>query len=63
MFLSHTSELRDHPKDGSYVAHAEQAVRRAGHLSVDMAEFAATDQPPARVCGERVRACDVYVGI
>jgi hypothetical protein len=63
VFLSHTSELRDHPKDGSYVSHAEQAVRRAGHLSVDMAEFAATDQPPARVCGERVRACDVYVGI
>lgn len=63
VFLSHTSELREYPKDGSYVAQAEQAVRRAGHLSVDMAEFAATDQPPARLCDERVRSCHVYVGI
>lgn len=45
------------------MAQAEQAVRMAGHLSVDMAEFAATDQPPARLCDERVRSCHVYVGI
>jgi hypothetical protein len=63
VFLSHTYELRQHPKDGSYVAQAERAVRRAGHVSVDMAEFPALDQLPARVCEERVRSCDVYVGI
>jgi tetratricopeptide (TPR) repeat protein len=28
-----------------------------------MADFPATDQPPAELCVERVRGCDVYVGV
>ena len=63
MFISHTSELRDFPGGMSYVAAVERAISAAGHVIVDMADFAAADQPPARVCAERVRGCDVYVGV
>jgi hypothetical protein len=64
VFLSHTSELRQYPENGeSYVAHAERAVIKAGHRPVDMEDFPARDQTPADVCVERVRSCDVYVGI
>ena len=63
MFISHTSELRNFPKAMSYVAAVERAVSAAGHVIVDMADFAAASQPPARVCAEMVRGCDVYVGV
>jgi ATPase family associated with various cellular activities (AAA)/Domain of unknown function (DUF4062) len=63
VFISHTSELRDFPEGTSYVAAVERAVSAAGHVVVDMADFAAADQAPARVCAERVRGCDVYVGM
>jgi tetratricopeptide (TPR) repeat protein len=64
VFISHTSELRAFPAAGkSYVDEVERAVSAARHVIVDMADFAAKDQPPARVCAERVRGCDVYVGV
>ena len=63
VFVSHTSELRDFPKGGSYVAAAERAVSACGHVIVDMADFAAADQAPAELCRERVRGCQVYVGV
>ena len=63
VFLSHTSELREFPSGGSYIAKAERAVSAAGHAIVDMADFAAIDQAPAAVCEQRVRNCDVLVGI
>ena len=63
MFLSHTSELRKFPKGMSYVAAAERAVSAAGHVIVDMADFPAADLPAAQLCVDRVRGCDVYVGI
>ena len=63
VFISHTSELRNFPKGTSYVAAVERAISAAGHVIVDMADFAAADQAPARVCAERVRGCDVYVGV
>ena len=63
VFLSHTSELRNFPEMGSYVAEAERAISAAGHVIVDMADFPAADQPAAQVCAERVRGCDVYVGV
>jgi WD40 repeat protein len=63
VFISHTSELRDFPQGMSYVAAAERAISAAGHVIVDMADFPAAGQAPARVCAERVRGCDVYVGI
>ena len=63
MFISHTSELRDFPKGTSYVAAVERAVAAAGHVIVDMRDFPAAGQAPAELCAERVRGCDVYVGI
>ena len=63
VFISHTSELRDFPEGMSYVAAVERAISAAGHVIVDMADFAAADQAPAQVCAERVRGCDVYVGV
>ena len=63
VFLSHTSELRQYPQADSYIAKAECAVSAAGHAIVDMADFAAIDQAPAAVCEQRVRNCDVLVGI
>ena len=63
VFVSHTSELRDYPRAGSYVAAVERAISACGHVIVDMADFPAADQPPAELCAERVRECDVYVGV
>ena len=63
VFLSHTSELREFPAGMSYVAAVERAVSAAGHVIVDMADFPAADKPAAQVCAERVRECDVYVGV
>ena len=63
VFLSHTSELREFPRGASYVDAAERAVSAEGHVIVDMADFPAADQVPAQLCADRVRGCDVYVGI
>ena len=40
IFLSHTSELREHPSERSYVAAAEAAVMHAGHAISNIAYFA-----------------------
>jgi len=45
------------------VATAERAISAAGHVIVNMADFPAADQPPAQLCIDRVRGCDVYVGV
>jgi hypothetical protein len=63
VFVSHTSELRDFPKGTSYVAAAERAIIAAGHVPVDMTDFPAADEAPAGLCEDRVRGCDVYLGI
>jgi Domain of unknown function (DUF4062) len=63
VFVSHTSELRDFPAGVSYVGAVERAVSAAGHVVVDMAGFPASAQAPAQVCADRVRGCDVYVGV
>jgi hypothetical protein len=64
VFVSHTSELRNFPAGGkSYIAETERAISAAGHAAVDMADFPAADQPAAELCADRVRGCDVYVGV
>src|SRR5215472_440376 len=63
VFISHTSELQDFPAGASYVAAVKGAVSAAGHVIVDMADFPATSQPPAQLCMDRVRSCEVYVGV
>jgi tetratricopeptide (TPR) repeat protein len=63
VFVSHTAELRDFPAGKSYVAAVERAISACGRVIVDMADFPAADQPPAELCVERVRGCQVYVGV
>ena len=63
VFVSHTSELRAFPEGMSYVGAVERAISAAGHVIVDMAGFPASAQASAQVCAERVRGCDVYVGV
>jgi Domain of unknown function (DUF4062) len=63
VFVSHTSELRDFPAGGSYAGAVERAISACGHVVVDMADFPAADQIPAEMCRERVRRCEVYVGV
>ena len=45
------------------MAEAERAVSACGHVIVDMKDFPAADIPPAELCAQRVRGCDVYVGL
>ncbi|HEY2287466.1 MAG TPA: tetratricopeptide repeat protein [Streptosporangiaceae bacterium] len=63
VFVSHTSELREHPRERSFVAAAEQAVIRAGCLPLDMEYFTAHEDKPAAYCREQVSKASVYVGL
>ena len=63
VFLSHTSDLREHPADRSFVGAAEAAIIRAGHALTDMAYFVARDSEPADYCVSLVAQADVYVGV
>ena len=63
VFLSHSSELRRLPERRPFVTAAESAVKRAGHVVVDMVYFPAVDQTPADLCRATVWSADLYVVI
>jgi WD40 repeat protein len=63
VFLSHASDLADYPADRSYIQAATEAVLRAGFRPVDMSQFTAASHAPAEHCEQRVRECDVYLGV
>ena len=63
VFLSRTSEFAKHAPNRSYVAAAKAACNTEDCLPRDMTGWTATPRPPAEECRQRVRACDVYVGI
>ena len=63
VFISHTSEFTKFPEKNSFIAAAVAAVNRAGCVPCDMGYFTARDEKPAEYCKERVRECDVYVGV
>ncbi|MFC3890360.1 DUF4062 domain-containing protein [Lentzea rhizosphaerae] len=59
VFLSHTSEFTEH----GFIDAAQRALRRAGCLGVEMAEYPAVDKAPVHYDAERVTDADIYVGI
>ncbi|MFN2496011.1 MAG: DUF4062 domain-containing protein [Pseudonocardiaceae bacterium] len=63
VFVSHTAELAQFPEKRSFVDAACAAVRRAGGVAVDMADFGARDQRSPQVCQAEVLGCDVYLGV
>jgi len=63
VFLSHTSELRQYPVGGSFVATAEQAVARAGDAVMDLAYFHCPRHRPPEVCRDAVTGADVVMVI
>jgi hypothetical protein len=63
VFLSHTAELREHPRPLSFAAAAESAVARARFAVADQAYLAAMARSPADACRQAIRDADVYLGI
>ncbi len=63
VFVSHTSDMALFPEGRSFVQAALDGVGRAGMASVDMRYFAARDGKPAALCRQRVRGCEIYVGV
>ena len=63
VLISHTSEFTKYPEKKSFIDAAIAAVIRAKCLPCDMEYFTARDEKPAQYCIERVRECEVYVGV
>lgn len=64
VFLSYTTEFRDFPVAGrTFVQAARDALRDYGFEWVDMDDFSPDKLPSADVCIERVRDCELWIGI
>lgn len=63
VFISHTSEFTEYPREKSFITVVIDAAIRAKCVVCDMRYFTARDVEPALYCKERVRECDIYVGI
>jgi hypothetical protein len=63
VFVSHTSELSEYPASGSFVAAARSAIARAGHAVMEMGSWTAAPASPEQTCRDRLRECDVFVGV
>jgi hypothetical protein len=63
VFISHTTEFTKYPEGKSFIDAVIAAVNRAGHVPCDMGYFTARDEKSAAYCQEKVRECDVYVGV
>ena len=58
VFLSHTQELAEFPRDNPFVAAAKAAIERAGHAS-----WTASPRPPLDVCQDAVRRSQVFAAV
>lgn len=63
VFISHTSEFTNYPAGKSFIDAAIAAVNRAEHVPCDMRYFTSRDKKSAAYCQEKVRECDLYVGV
>lgn len=67
MFISHTSELNEHPSknagERTYIERVKEAVATAKHVPQQMTQFTAVAEPPSSYDVLRVNECNVYVGI
>ena len=63
VFVSHTSDMAQFPKDRSFAQAALDAVARAGLAAVDMRYFAARDDEPAAYCRARVQDCAIFIAV
>ncbi|WP_439383254.1 FxSxx-COOH system tetratricopeptide repeat protein [Amycolatopsis lexingtonensis] len=61
VFLSHTKELDEWPKERSFVAAAKAAVAKAGDAVLDMEDFTARDATPEQLDREMLAEADIYV--
>ncbi|MGH9277207.1 MAG: NB-ARC domain-containing protein [Acidimicrobiales bacterium] len=63
VFLSYTTELLQCPAGRSYVTAALQGILRAWYLAQDMVEQSEFEDVTATECSDRVRGCDIFVGL
>jgi len=63
VFLSHTSEMAEHPKEKSFVHAALDAVREAGMIAADMRDFPAASMSPQELDTRLLLDCGIYIGI
>ncbi|GIH03995.1 hypothetical protein Rhe02_20620 [Rhizocola hellebori] len=63
VFVSHTADMADYPREVSYVQAVIAAANRAGLVPVDMSHFPAREGKPVDYCLERVRETELYVGV